>query len=97
MDDWPFDQPPNCLAFTTKRIVFEGAPILYVFHDKQDHDWQFMDGRTNLVEADAALVSMANIVERDATVLEVADLPPGYFAWRDSPADEWQRARRNPE
>jgi len=44
MDDWPFDQLPNCAVITLRRIVFGSAPILHVTHDRDDHGWQFLDG-----------------------------------------------------
>jgi hypothetical protein len=90
-EDWPFDQPPNCAAITMYSIAFEGAPILMVAHDEDDHGWQFLDGG----EANtgrAAVVGLSEIVELDSSVLDVADLPPGWIAWRESKASPWQRA-----
>ena len=58
------------------QIVFEGAPILHVSHDTDDHGWQFLkldDARAE----DASVVSLDQIVKLDPTVLAVADLPPG--------------------
>ena len=42
---WPWDQPPNCAVVTLRAIVENGAPILHVTHDLDDHGWQFLDGR----------------------------------------------------
>jgi hypothetical protein len=89
-DDWPFDQPRNCAAFALRSIVVDGGPILLVVHDAEDHGWQFLDGRP-IDMADAALVALSTIVRRDPGVLEVADLPPGWRAWRASAASPWQR------
>jgi hypothetical protein len=91
--DWPFDQPRNCAVLTLRSIVFGGAPILHVFHDADDHGWQFL-GREDADEADAAVVALAEIVERDPSVLDVADLPPGWHAWRASRDAPWQRSER---
>lgn len=91
VDDWPFDQPPDCIAISLRRIVFDGEPILHVTHDLDDHGWQFLD----LADAepdDAAVVAMRNIVNIDPTMCEVADLPPGWHAWRESQSSPWQRA-----
>src|SRR4051812_5693659 len=88
--EWPFDQPPNCLAFSLRSIVFDGQPILYVTHDEDDHGWQFLDGKTPDM-ANAAVVSLSNIVKLDPSVLAVADLPPGWRAWRDSADADWKR------
>jgi len=90
-DNWPFDQPPNCAVFSIRSIVFEGAPILHVTHDEDDHSWQFL----GLEDADmehACVVCLQEIVARDSSVLEVADLPPGWHAWRRCVSSSWQRA-----
>jgi hypothetical protein len=62
--------------------VFDGAPILHVTHDDDD-GWQFLclEG----ADADqAAIVSLSESVELDPSVLQVANLPPGWHAWRQS-------------
>jgi hypothetical protein len=90
--DWPFDQGPNVAAITV-RAVLDGDLILRVVHDADDHGWQFLDGRTP-VEEDARLISMANVLEIDPSLREIADLPPGWVAWREAPGRPWQRQRR---
>lgn len=86
MSDWPFDQVENCAAVTNKNIAFDGAPILQVFHDAEDHGWQFLGlGEQN--SDDIALVSMAEIVTLDPSVKEVAHIEPGWFAWRETNTD----------
>ena len=95
---WPFDQQPNVAAFTLKRIIWsiEGAPpapVLFVSHDKDDHAWQFLDGN-EADTADAAIVSMEEMLRRDPTLREIADLPPGWVAVRASVGQPWSRFRR---
>lgn len=41
--------------------------------------------------ADARLVCLENIVRLDPTVLEVADLPPGWQAIREVVGGPWSR------
>ena len=91
--EWPFDQPRNCAAITLRPIVFEGAPILHVTHDEDDHAWQFL-GREDADVSQAAVVSLAEVVELDPTVLDLANLPPGWHAWRKSKSSPWTRERR---
>lgn len=95
-EGWPFDQPPNCAVITLRRIVFDGAPILYVFHDEDDHGWQFLDGQPFETE-DGAIVALNEMVARDPSILEVADIPPGWMAWRESPTSPWQSRRHAPD
>ena len=88
-DDWPFDQLPNTAAITV-RTVLEGDPILHVSHDEDDDGWQFLDGREVSVE-EGRLISMADALDRDPTLREIADLPPGWIAWRENASGAWVR------
>ncbi len=91
-EDWPFDQEPTCAVITLRSIVFDGAPILHVCHDMDDHGWQFL-GDGDADESDAAIVGLGEIVRLDPSVLEVADIEPGWHAWRSSKESPWQRDR----
>jgi hypothetical protein len=90
MDDWPFDQPPNCAVITLRPIVFESAPILRVTHDSDDHGWQFLGLEDARVE-DASVVCLSEILRLDPSIRELADLPPGWHAWRRAVGVPWTR------
>ena len=66
-DNWPWDQPPNCIVFTLREIIEDGGPILYVSHDLDDHGWQFLNLGEFKTE-NAMLVALSSIVEIDPTV-----------------------------
>jgi hypothetical protein len=87
---WPWDQPPNCAVITLRAIVMDGAPILHVTHDLDDHGWQFLDGG-NVKMEDAMVVTLASIVDLDPSVASLADLPPGWRAWRRSKFGPWTK------
>ena len=93
--DWPFDQPPRWAVIILRSIVFSGKPILYVSHEEEDHGWQILNCEEEFDLEDAAVVALEEIVKRDPTVLEVADLPPGWCAERSFPGAKWQRAPKN--
>ncbi len=77
------------------RQVLEGEePILLVSHDEDDHGWQFI-GSTDANVADGRVVCLEEMARLDGSVLEVADLPPGWQALREGPGAAWQR-RRHP-
>ena len=59
--------------------------------------WQFLDGRDNPDLKDAAVVSLKQIVQRDPSVGELADLPFGWCAWRTDAMSPWQREELGPE
>jgi hypothetical protein len=90
MKDWPFDQPPNCAAISLRQIVSGGEPILHVTHDADDHGWQFL-GWEDAEVADGVVVCLSHILEMDPSVRDVADLPPGWHAWRRAVGDPWAR------
>jgi hypothetical protein len=59
-------------------------------HDK-DGDWLFGNG-DDFDPKTAAVVHLQHIVADHPDVVEVADLPRGWHAWRDSTGAGWRRA-----
>jgi hypothetical protein len=88
--DWPFDQTKKAATFTTTHVLNDKKDITHVYHDEEDHGWQFHYAGPKSA-ADAMLVAMMEIVEYDPSVLEVADLPPGWMAVRDRRGAAWRR------
>ena len=86
---WKFDQAPDTAALVSKSIVYDGHPILFVTHDEHDHGWQFLDGAEP--PSDFVHACMSHPITLDSSLLELADLPPGWCAWRDSPNEPWSR------
>jgi hypothetical protein len=86
---WRFQEGSNRAVFTTKRVIHDGLPVLLVSHDAEG-DWQFLCGTTNQVN-DAALVSLGGILQRDQTLLDLADLPAGWQARRERVGSAWKR------
>jgi len=78
------------------RQVMDGSePILLVSHDAEDHGWQFI-GSSDASMTDAMLVCLGEIVRVDPTVLEVADLAPGWQAVREHLGGTWTRREHPP-
>ena len=44
--EWPFSDPTDVAAISTRRVIEEGYPILLVTHD-EDGDWLILCGTTN--------------------------------------------------
>jgi hypothetical protein len=89
VDEWPFEDPPNTASITTRQVL-EGAPVLRVTHDADDGGWQFLCGTTNDT-ADGRVVGLGRMCDRDGSLLEVADLPEGWHAWRERVGAPWRR------
>ena len=88
-DMWPFADPKNVAVFTTTRITKQNAPILLVTHDDDDGAWQFLDGGEPSDEV-ASIVSLFFIFRKDPTIGQLADLPYGWKAWRETKESPWQ-------
>lgn len=89
---WQFSDPPNVAVVASQKIVLSGGWIAYVSHDSDDGAWQFHTSQSESVsEEDAMVVSLQSIVMLDPTVIELADLPLGWHAWRSSKSSVWQR------
>lgn len=84
-----FAEDPK-LGVITTSFVIDGAPILMICHDDDDGGWQFLCGKTN-DPAHGKIVHLEDIVALDASVCEVADLPLGWLAFRDSIGGKWTR------
>jgi hypothetical protein len=84
-----FDENPNLGVLTTASVL-TGAPILLVSHDADDGGWQFLCGATN-DPASGRIVHLREIVARDPTINEIADLAVGWVAFRDMVGDSWTR------
>ena len=92
-----FDSP-NGLVITTRQVMAQGWPILLVTHDAEEpQGWQFLDGRGATCDPSSGIpVHMEHVLERDPSVLELADLPPGWRAWREAEDAAWARAPEHP-
>jgi hypothetical protein len=91
MSDWPFHDPPNFATITTQAIMYDNDWIAFVSHDADDGGWQFL-GREGAPHIDEAMVvGLHHLLEKDGSVAELADLPFGWRAWRESPDGPWQR------
>ena len=93
--NWPFDEPRNCTTITMRQVLEGSEPILLASHDADDHGWQFI-GTLDASVADAKVVSLEEIVGLDRTALEVADLPPGWQAIRETVGGAWTRREHPP-
>lgn len=91
---WPFADPPNVVTISLRDIMEGRRPILFVQHD-EDGMWVFTDGRDAPHEDDAVVLGLGCVVHLDQSIVELADLPLGWRAWRDDAQMPWQREPAN--
>lgn len=88
---WPFEQPRNVAAITTRQVLEEGLPILSVTHYDDDHSWAFVCGTTNDTK-DCCVICMEEALKLDPSLASIADLPPGFSARRQAVGGPWTRS-----
>ncbi len=93
--DWPFADSHDTVVVTLERILRGDSSLLLVTHDAEDGGWQFLDGE-HVFEDDGTTVLLGEMVQFDASLLELADLPAGWIAWRVAGDQPWQRAQGEP-
>src|SRR5271157_1883643 len=93
--DWRFADSQDTVALTLERILRGDSSLVLVTHDAEDGGWQFLDGE-HVFEEDGATVLLGEMVQFDPSLLELADLPAGWYAWRAAPGQRWQRAQGEP-
>lgn len=91
-DDWPFQSPRNEAVVTVKKIISGDLPILLVAHDASDGGWQFLTGN-EFEMSQAAIVALDEIVHIDPSVQDLANLPEGWEAKRESKDLPWLRVK----
>ena len=67
----------NKTVYTTLSVLDEIESIHFVIHD-EDGDWHFMPNRA-VSDGDAALASLKQILEIDATIEDVLGLPDSHM------------------
>jgi hypothetical protein len=87
--EWPFTDPENTAVISTVGVINRHEAVCLVCHD-EDGSWQFLDGEPFTV-AEAMVVSLKEVVTFDHSLLELADLPSGWQAARESALSTWQR------
>ncbi|MFS2205194.1 hypothetical protein [Variovorax sp. Varisp36] len=93
MSEWKFVDPPAAAVFTTRTVVEKMNWIAYAFHDADDGAWQFHGASSESDESDdVMMIRLDEALQLDDSLTDLADLPLGWKAWRDSQDSEWQRA-----
>lgn len=78
----------NTAVFTTSYVVNKNSPILFVYHG-EDGSWQSHGPEENVDDENIRLVALGEIINIDTSVLEIADMPIGFEAVRNSKDSGW--------
>jgi len=86
---WTFSEPASTPVSTDERILSSEQWIFFVRHT--DGGWEFLPPDHLDGPAQRCRVPLSELVFLDARLLELADLPSEWMAFRQSRADEWVR------
>lgn len=84
-----FKENNNIAVFTTRFVLENKSPILFVFHFS-DGVWQFSGSEKHLSDDDFKVVSLKEIIEIDNSLLEIAHMPLGSEATRLNVSTPWR-------
>ncbi len=87
---WVFPDKPHTKVFVSSAIREIKEWITLVTHDLSDGAWQ-MVGDTGTESGGPELACLHHMIEKDPTLLEIADLPKGWGAERSVPGQPWHR------
>lgn len=87
---WESLNPEDLAVFTVEEVLNGKSPVLYVGHEVSDGMWHF-SGSGEVTGEQLRLVPLADVVKRDASLDELADLPLGWFAERETREAPWVR------
>jgi hypothetical protein len=93
---WPFQDLPGTVCVTTKRVTSRRLPIVYASRAVDEENklfWQFQCAEGFQLD-DAQLVGLKTVFAVDPSIGELADLPLGYEATRESLDTPWIRRPR---
>jgi hypothetical protein len=93
---WKFPDPPHTRAFLSETVHKGTEPVTYVSHDEEDGAWQFLGD--SMSDGGGPVIScLHHPIDRDPSLAELADLPSGWYAVRDSVGEPWIRKKRMPD
>lgn len=76
-------------AYVCSHVFEHERPILLVMHDGED--WQFLCGGVHADAETPHVIGLNHLVETDATLREVLDLPLSWEAERTTAQAQWER------
>lgn len=88
---WPFENARNVAVFTVPAVMRGEAAITHVYHHEEDGAWEFHAAGEFAEEKDVKVLALEEIVKLDESIKELATLPCGWEASRDSRGAKWIR------
>lgn len=84
----------NQAVFTTRFVLENNSPIVYVCHDDEG-DWQFFGKEEELTEEDARIISFGEILRINPSLKQILGISQGMEAWFNFETKEWKTSLTN--
>jgi hypothetical protein len=92
--DWKFSDPPHTRVFLSETVHKGTEPVTYVSHDIEDGAWQFLGD--SMSDGGGPVIScFHHPIDRDRSLVELADLPLGWYAERAKVGEQWIRRKHS--
>jgi hypothetical protein len=92
--NWKFPDDPHARAFLSETVHSASEPVTYVSHDVEDGAWQFLGD--SMSDGGGPVIScLHHPIDRDPSLVELADLPLGWYAERSRVGEPWTRKKHS--
>lgn len=91
--DWKFSDPPHTGVYLSETVHKGTEPVTFVSHDTEDGTWQFLGD--SMTDGGGPVIScFHHPIDCDSSLVELADLPAGWYAERARVGEPWVRRKR---
>src|SRR5438874_5218137 len=92
--NWKFPDDPHATAFLSETVHNRTEPVTYVSHDDGDGAWQFLGD--SMSDGGGPVIScLHHLIDHDPSLVELADLPLGWYAERGRLGEPWIRKKHS--
>ena len=92
--NWKFPDDPHARVFLSETVNSGTEPVTYVSHDVEDGAWQFLGD--SMSDGGGPVIScLHHPIDRDPSLVELADLPLGWYAERGRVGEPWTRKKHS--
>lgn len=88
--DYKFKESKSTACFVCEHVMDGKRPILFVSHDKDDSNWQFLCGGNDHNDKSIRIISLEQITTIDNTVNDLYEMPEGVGAEREKIGMNWK-------
>jgi len=92
--NWKFPDDPHARVYLSETVNSGDEPVTYVSHDVEDGAWQFL-GDTMSDGCGPVISCFHHPIDRDRSLVELADLPLGWYAERGRVGEPWTRKKHS--